>query len=285
MGRKGESITLSIREQDKKQLEALADSYGMTWGDKPNISRLMKAIAQGKLRIAPNHDWTQERIRALDTARKALIDAGKMDEAIEMAKMLQERSELTIPFQREIYNFLESPQPSWRQKIDNFIRRQQPFCLTYQDAREVNWQFTVRFAVVQFIEKRQYLVCRTDESEGNQDIPELSHNWTLRLDRIEDATVAPINTPWLDNLELIEVSFELREGLVFAYRSKPNDLNIEDIEGTQPKRKVTRQIFNTFWFFREIASYYGDCVIIEPENVRLRYLEKIKCLCDQYEVQ
>ncbi len=184
MGRKGESITLSMREEHKQELETLASEYGMTWGDKPNISRLLKAIAQGKLRIAPNHDWTQQRIRALDTARKTLIDAGKMDEALEIAKLLQERSELTIPFQRDIEQFLEEPQPPWRQKIDNFIRRQQPFRLTYQDAAERNWQFTVRFAEVQSIEKRQYLLCRTDESEGNQDISELSHNWTLRLDRI-----------------------------------------------------------------------------------------------------
>ncbi|MGK7883359.1 MAG: WYL domain-containing protein [Crocosphaera sp.] len=283
MGRKGKSITLSLLERDKEQLEALADEYGMTWGEKPNISRLLKAIAQGTLRIAPNHDWKQERIKALETARKALIDAGKMDEAIEIAKLLQQRSELTIPFKQQINDFLESPQPSWRQKIDNFIRRQQPFRLTYQDAREINWQFTVRFAEIQSIEKRQYLVCRTDESEGNKDIPELSHNWTLRLDRIEDATVAAINTPWLNSLELIEVSFELREGLVFAYRSKPNDLNIEDIDGIYPKRKVKRQIFNTFWFFREIAAYYGDCVIIEPDNVRLCYLEKIRSLCKQYQ--
>ncbi len=282
MGRKGESITLSMREQDKKQLEALADSYGMTWGKKPNISRLLKAIAQGKLRIAPNHDWSQQRLKALDSGRKALIDAGKMDEAIEIAKLLQERSELTIPFQRDIEKFLEEPQAPWRQKIDNFILRQQPFRLTYQDAREVNWQFTVRFAEIQPIEKRQYLVCRTDESEGNQDIQELSHNWTLRLDRIQDATVAPIDTPWLNDLERIEVSFELRGGLVFAYRSKPNDLKIEDIEGIPPRRRVTREIFNTFWFFREIAAYYGDCVIIEPDNVRCLYLEKVRDLFEQY---
>ncbi|MEA5536877.1 WYL domain-containing protein [Crocosphaera sp. XPORK-15E] len=283
MGRKGQSITLSLLERDKKQLEALAAEYGMTWGEKPNISRLLKAIAQGKLRIAPNHDWTSERIKALDTARKALVDAGKMEEAIEIAKLLQERSELTIPFQQEIDNFLETPKPAWQGKIDDFIHRQQPFRLTYQDAREINWQFTVRFAQIQFIEKRQYLVCRTDESEGNQDLQELSHNWTLRLDRIQDATVTAIDTPWLNDLERIEVSFELRGGLVFAYRSKPHDLKIEDIEDTPSRRRVTRSIFNTFWFFREIAAYYGDCVIVKPENVRSLYLEKVRSLFEQYQ--
>lgn len=286
MGRKGESITLSISERDKKQLEALAAEYGMTWGEKPNISQLLKAIAKKELLIARNNDWTQERIKALDTARKVLVDAGNtgnMDSAIEIAKLLQERSELTIPFRGEIDNFLETPQAPWRQKIDNFIRRQQPFRLSYQDAAERNWHYTVRYAQIQSIEKRQYLVCRTDESEGNQDLEQLSHNWTLRLDRIQDATVAAIDTPWLDDLERIEVSFELRGGLVFAYRSKPHDLKVEDIEDTLSRRRVTRRIFNTFCFFREIAAYYGDCVIVEPENVRSLYLEKVRYLFEQYQ--
>lgn len=283
MGRKGESITLSISERDKKQLEALAAEYGMTWGEKPNISRLLKAIAQRELLIAHNNDWTQHRIKALDTAKKVLVDAGKMDEAIEIAKLLQERSELTIPYRGEIDNFLETPQPPWRQKIDNFIRRQQPFRLSYQDAAERNWHYTVRFAQIQSIEKRQYLVCRTDESEGNQDIAQLSHNWTLRLDRIQEASVTSIELPWLDDLQRIEVSFELFGGLIFAYRGKPDDIKIEDIEDTPSRRRVTRSIFNTFWFFREIAAYYGDCVIIEPEIIRSCYLEKVRGLFKKYQ--
>ncbi|MFN5836347.1 MAG: WYL domain-containing protein, partial [Pseudanabaena sp.] len=39
MSRKGESITLSIKERDKANLEAIAIELGMTWGDRPNISK------------------------------------------------------------------------------------------------------------------------------------------------------------------------------------------------------------------------------------------------------
>jgi hypothetical protein len=49
-------ITLSLKEQDRSHLEALALEFGYTWGDRPNISKLVEAIARRQLTIAPNHD-------------------------------------------------------------------------------------------------------------------------------------------------------------------------------------------------------------------------------------
>lgn len=54
MTRKGRSITLSLEESDKAQLEAIALELGMKWGDDPNISRLIKAIARRQLLVFPN---------------------------------------------------------------------------------------------------------------------------------------------------------------------------------------------------------------------------------------
>jgi len=51
MGRRGHSVTLSISDADKVQLEQIALEQGMTWGDRPNISRLVEAIAQRELLI------------------------------------------------------------------------------------------------------------------------------------------------------------------------------------------------------------------------------------------
>ena len=50
MSRK-DSITLSLDDGDKESLEKLALEFGQTWGEKPNVSGLLKALAQGKLRI------------------------------------------------------------------------------------------------------------------------------------------------------------------------------------------------------------------------------------------
>jgi predicted DNA-binding transcriptional regulator YafY len=284
MSRKGQSITLSISDRDKKELENLALEYGLTWGDRANISKLVEAIARRQLLISPNNDWSPERIKAIDAACKALIDKGEIQQAQEIARLLRERSELTIAVRTEIEKFLNNPQPAWRQQVDNFIHRQQPFRLSYQDAADRHWSFTVLFARVQTIEKRQYLVCRCEEFEGNQDIEELCHNWTLRLDRISEAAVAPINQPWIRDLDRITVELHLYGGLAFAYRSDPinEDLDVSKVEGDPPFRRVTRNIFNTFWFFRDIAKYLEECEIVSPENVRILFAEKVNSLYRKY---
>jgi hypothetical protein len=46
---KRESVTLSISEKDKAELEKIALKLGILWGDKPSISGLVKAIAQHRL--------------------------------------------------------------------------------------------------------------------------------------------------------------------------------------------------------------------------------------------
>ena len=114
MSRKGQSITLSISERDKAQLESLALEFGMNWGDRANISKLVEAIARRQLLIAPNHDWKIERINALNQARAALVDAGKIEAAIAVAQLLLERSELTIPLRSELEQFVAQPIEDWR---------------------------------------------------------------------------------------------------------------------------------------------------------------------------
>ena len=176
MSRKGQSITLSVSEQDKAQLEALALEFGMTWGDRPNISRLVEAIARRQLLIAPNHNWTVERINALNRARTTLIDAGQIEVAVAIAHLLVERSEITIPLRTELEQFIATPVLPWRLQVEQYIRRQQPFRLSYQDAAERIWNFTIRYAEIVTHEDRQYLDCWCEETEGNKDIPELIHN-------------------------------------------------------------------------------------------------------------
>lgn len=281
MTRKGQSVTLSLTEIDKAKLEQLAAEFGMTWGENPNISKLIKAIARSELRVAKNHDWPTQRISALETARQTLIDTDKNLEAQEIAQLLTERSEITIPLRSKLQEFLNNPQPQWRQQLEQQIRRQQPFRLSYQDAQEQVWQFTVVYARIQPIEKRQYLLCRCAESEGNQDLPELAHNRTLRLDRIQEAAIAPLSEPWLPGPETIPVTFHLQGGLAFVYEQKPDDLEV-DLEKDPPIRRVVRQVYNTFWFLREIAQYWEDCEIIAPEALRQRHQQKIAALRDLY---
>ncbi|WP_017652467.1 WYL domain-containing protein [Fortiea contorta] len=286
MSRKGQSITLSISERDKAELEAIALEFGMMWGEEqPNISKLIKAIAQRQLLIGNNNDWKESRIRALHRCIAALTDIGQIEQAQIIANLLLERSELSIPLRNEIERFLENSPPAWRLQIDNYILRNQPFQLSYQDARGVLFNFTVRHAQVAPHEKRQYLDCWCEETEGNFDIPELIHNWSLRLDRITDAAVTVISGEWRNQLDEIEVEMHLFAGLAFAYQAKPEDTTSEWLPDKPKVKRVIRRVSSTFWFSREVMQYAPDCVVILPENVRDRLKQKLLTLCQLYDIE
>jgi len=51
MSRPGKSITLSLKEGHKERLEQIALDFGCTYGEKPNVSALVDAIAAGHFRI------------------------------------------------------------------------------------------------------------------------------------------------------------------------------------------------------------------------------------------
>ncbi|MFN6530446.1 WYL domain-containing protein [Nostoc sp. ChiSLP03a] len=285
MSRKGQSITLSISERDKAELEAIAREFGMMWGDRPNISKLIEAIAQRKLLIGNNNDWKESRICALHRCITALTDIGQIEQAKIIANLLLERSELSIPLRNEIERFLENLPPAWRLQIDNYIQRNQPFQLSYQDAAGRLLNFTVRHAKVTPHEKRQYLDCWCEETEGNFDIPELTHNWSLRLDRITDAAVTSISGEWRTNLDEIKVEMHLFAGLAFAYQAKPEDEINEWLPDKPRVRQVIRRVSSTFWFMREVMQYAPDCVVILPENVRDRLKQKLLTLCQLYDIE
>lgn len=283
MSRKGQSITLSVSERDKVELEQLAIAFGMTWGDRPNISKLVEAIARRELLIARNHDWTLERIHALNRAKTALVDAGEIEMAVAIAHLLLERSEISIPLKTELENFIAEPVRPWRLQIETYLRRQQPFQLSYQDAAERIWHFTIRYGEITTHEDRQYLDCWCEETEGNQDLPELAHNRCFRLDRITDAAVAPVVGSWRSGLATISVEMHLWGGLAFAYYSKTNQDEINEWLIDPPQvRRVVRRVANTFWFIREVLRYGKDCQIILPDSVRDRFKQELIALCENY---
>ncbi|MBD2093479.1 WYL domain-containing protein [Microcoleus sp. FACHB-1515] len=282
MGRRGQSITLSISDRDKAQLEQIAAEQGMLWGDRPNISRLVEAIARRELQIGRNNDWSSSRIQALQQARRALIDTGQLLEAEAIAQLLLERTELTFPARSELEQFLGNPPAAWQVRLEQFIRRQQPFQLAYRDAADRLLTFSIYHAQIVFREKRYYLDCWCEETAGNQDIPPLQHNWTLRLDRILDAAVSGLKGEWRDRLDLVDVEMQLFERLAFAYQARSEDKRVEWLPERPQVRRVIRQVSSTFWLFRDILPYGKDCVIISPELVRDRFRQEITTLLDRY---
>lgn len=284
MSRKGQSITLSISDEDKTQLEEIARELGVMRGERPNISGLVEAIARQQFLVAPNLSWSAARINALMQAIQTLTDVGHIEEAQILASLLLECSELSIPLREQVERFIKTPPPSWRNEIDNYIRRQQPFQISYHDAADRLWSFTIRHARITLHEQRQYLDCWCDETQGNQDLLELKHNWSLRLDRIPEAAIIPVPGEWLSQMGHIDVEMHLFCGLAFAYQAKPEDVANEWLEDRERTRQVVRRVTSTFWFLREVFRYGDDCVIVSPESVRSRLIDKLKSLCQRYQL-
>ncbi len=282
MSRKGESITLSISDRDKAQLEELALEFRMTWGERPNISKLVEAIARRQIQISKNTEWSSDRIEALNRAYKLLIDMGEIDRAKIIANLLLERSELTSPLRRDIENFLDSSPESWRKTIDRYIKQHQSFRLQYLDAADCPHEFSIYYAKVSLHDKRLYLDCWCKEIEGSNDVLALQHNRCLRLDRIpNEAAISAIEGKWRSQLDLIHVIFNLSGNLAYAYQPREEDIDNTWLED-RPVRQVIRKISSTFWFYREIMPYSEDCEIISPDDVRQKFVEKLRSLYQKY---
>lgn len=282
MGRKGDSITLSISDRDKSQLEELALELGMKWGDRPNISKLVEAIARKQIQISKNNDWSSDRIEALNRTWGLLIDYGEINLAKAIANLLLERSEITSPLRRDIERFLDKPPEIWRQVLDRYIRQNQPFRLIYRDAAEHPYEFSIYHANISPHDKRLYLDCWCAETTGSDDIESLRHNRCLRIDRIPaEAAITPIQGKWRSQLAQVTVTFQLSGKLAFAYKPKKDDTDdiwLHDF----PIRQISRTVSSTFWFYREIMPYVEDCEIIDPDDVRQKFKEKVRSLYLKY---
>ncbi|MFO0099619.1 MAG: hypothetical protein ACK52E_16365 [Aphanizomenon sp.] len=74
MSRKSESITLSVNEEDKVQLESIALQFDCTWGDKPNISKLIKQIANGELLLSKSDKPAKQKRKLIKDAIASIQD-------------------------------------------------------------------------------------------------------------------------------------------------------------------------------------------------------------------
>jgi hypothetical protein len=283
VSRKGESITLSISERDKTQLEEIAIELGMKWGNRPNISKLVEAIARKQIQISKNNDWASDRIESLARTYRLMLDYGELEKAQIIAHLLLERSEINNPLRREIEKFLDKPPEIWRHTIDLYIKQQQPFHLQYLDAAEHPHQFAIYHAKIANHDKRQYLDCWCQDIATSDTIPALQHNRSLRLDRIPPETaITPINGKWRSQLDHILVTFNLSGNLAFAYVPREEDKSNTWLNSNPPTRQITRKISNTFWFYREILPYADNCEIIDPKDIRQNFLEKVRSLYQKY---
>lgn len=75
MSRKQESVTLSLSLEHKASLEQIAVENGYLWGEKPNISGLLKAIADGELLLSKSDQPTSQKRKLIKDAINSIQDA------------------------------------------------------------------------------------------------------------------------------------------------------------------------------------------------------------------
>jgi predicted DNA-binding transcriptional regulator YafY len=283
MPRKKTTITLSIPDGTKEQLEEIARDLGIFWGKTtPSISGLLVAIAQQQPEIKKLFTLMPEQVEALEQAYRLLSDTGEMRKAQTLLNLLLEQGNLEVPRYQAFSRLLNQPSEAWRVRVDELRQQKQPFQVVYGNAQGDDLTFTVRYAEISFEEKRFYLNIWCDETEDikNTDFPELIHNRCLRLDRVKG--VVPVNGQWRqEGLDYFKVYLHFFKGMIKAYQSKTNDISNEVMGDV---RQVERKVSNPFWLIREVLRYGEDCVIVSPDNLRDRMKQKILTLCDLYGV-
>jgi predicted DNA-binding transcriptional regulator YafY len=273
-------FSVVLDDDCRAPLEQLAQSLGYVWGEGGNVKAMVQAIAQQKLSVGESTAFTEAQRQALGRAAIAACDRGEWQDALALGTVFQ-----ALPIEDEglralVDAKLELLQRPWVAQVFEAIAQEQPFKLSYQDAAGRLITFTVCGAEFVPHDRRIYLDCWCIETEGNQDILRLQHNWCLRLDRITDAGIIPIKKKWR-SLDTIEIEMVLSGGLAHAYGPRNEDTLIEWIEGD--RKRVMRKITNSFWFLREILRYGKDCQVIAPLEIRDRIRIQLAEAVRQYD--
>lgn len=75
VSKKQESITLSLSLEHKASLEQLSVEFGYLWGDRPNISSLLKAIADGEILLSKSGKPDKKERKIIKDAIASIQDA------------------------------------------------------------------------------------------------------------------------------------------------------------------------------------------------------------------
>jgi vacuolar-type H+-ATPase subunit F/Vma7 len=265
--------SIILEGEDREPLEELAKAHGYWWGKRGNVKAFLKAIASQDKHCILLSESEYRRLKDLSLE-------WNHDEIRDLIVAIANQT-LQITGHRENANIEE--------KVLDFIDHSQPFRLAYVDASARAWEFNIYHA--RRIRREaingswlHYLEVWAQETEGNLDIPELQHNWSLRFDRIKDAVVVPIEGKWRKSLDTVEVEFLLTGSLAYAYWSNEDDV-MDMGKPTQAggHRSVKRAVSNTFWLIREVLTYGKDCLIVSPDPVKEKLVRELQQMQQQYQ--
>lgn len=282
MGRQKDTLTLSVPHGTKERLEAIAADLGIIRGSQPSSSGLVAALAEKRIHVYTGSRLADDQVGALLRAIAALVDLGQLDKANSLLRLLLEQGDLAAALQQELIEKMSHAQTPYRDQVEGHIARKEPFLLFYEDAKCQQHQFRIRFARVAQYDRHSYLEFWTDETEGNFDVPELRHNWHVRFDRIKHVLPFPGVGEWRGSLDAVEARFRIVGDAVAYYEAREDDLALERSDDGR-ELIVTRQVYSSFWFLREVMSRDSSCELLAPDALRQRFLERLERVRYLYE--
>ncbi|NJK69240.1 MAG: WYL domain-containing protein [Microcoleus sp. CSU_2_2] len=280
MSRKKEALTLSVPPETKEQLEAIALRLGIFWGKSPSVSGLLVAIAQQQVAVGEPFTLTEVQVQSLSEAAKFLNDSGKIEAAQIVLALLLDKGNLEPLFRQQLLEQVNQTAEAWRIRVNQLIDNHQPFRLFYQSKKDKLSEFTARSAKIRLYDKRLYLEIWCEDSEPKE-IPELSHNRCLRLDKI--VNLLPASENWRESIDYLEIHLHFFKGLAHKYEFKPDEDVANEMVGDV--RHVVKRVSSIFWLFRDVLRYGKDCVIVSPDNVRDRFQQELFALCRLYNLE
>lgn len=287
MGRLKDTITLSVPPGTKERLEQLAEAHGLKWGTKPSPSALVGAIADGTLALGGAFRLNEGQLGALDQAVRALTDNGCFEEARTLVTLMLDHGQVDAPMRAKLMQALGPMGEPHRVALDALINNKQPFYLHYVDVHGKAREFSVHHAHIGFRDRRSYLYIWAEETEGNQDLPGLNHNWVLRLDRAKELLALPGGTGWREEMDSVQAEMKLVGRLAKDYEARPEDSDerFED-DPDRPDQQIRyfkRKVYSSFWFLREVLAFGQDAEVLGPPELRARVAKAFRDAASRYE--
>ena len=261
------TFALKLESRYKKPLQDISLRYGYKWGEEGNITAFLRGLVDSKIRFDSQQLILSEQEQdALLEAIRFLCQRSHFSLASSLLRFLPAES-LNGFQQAQLSFYLDFLNTSILEDLNGCIGDQRPFQLNYLDSTQKEYSFSVSYAEFRFFENRIYLLCWCEETQDNQDILGLNHNWCFRLDLVQEGGIIPLNSLWREQgLDSVEVEFLLFGRLAYAFQERLDDFS-EWIDTNPPTRRVKRTINSSFWFVREILPYGCSCRVLSPPSI------------------
>jgi hypothetical protein len=264
-----ETLTALIQSLDSEALP-------LYYGGNPSLSLFLQAIAEG--RIALSRPWSEGELKLLLAALRSW-QSSESGDGVDLFNIL-EKAEVGSDREPALKKrLLRLPTTEVEASLDDLIRNRLPFrMIDYQDIMNKLWSFDCYWAdwwdsgdgVLR-------LRCWCQQTENNEDILPLRHNWNFVPARSPNLSVLPLDGQWREEgLEQVESELLFFGGMAKAYKSHPDDLYTQliDFQG-ETVLSVHRQVWSSFWLFKFLSRYIDSVAIAQPTDLALLWRNKL----------